>query len=134
MRRQAILALLATVVAVVLCSGGAALALTPDTTEETTQNPTPQQQQQEEETNSTAPSPSSSDVQPSAIHGQFSGAWGDNFYGQLGNGTNTNSSNVPVQVSNLSSADIKEVSAGNYHSLALKADGTVSAWGENVYG
>jgi len=43
--------------------------------------------------------------------------WGFNLYGQLGNGTNTNS-NVPVQVSALQS--ITAVAAGANHCLALK--------------
>lgn len=58
-------------------------------------------------------------------------AWGDNFYGQLGNGNNSDSS-VPVQVSNLT--NIVAISAGFYHAMALRADGTVWAWGYNAYG
>jgi alpha-tubulin suppressor-like RCC1 family protein len=51
-------------------------------------------------------------------------AWGENNYGELGNGTSTNS-NVPVQVSGLT--NVIAVSGGGYHSLALKNDGTVWA-------
>lgn len=58
-------------------------------------------------------------------------AWGDNEYGQLGDGTTTQSS-TPVQVSGLS--EIIAVSCGAHHSLALKSDGTVWAWGCNSYG
>jgi len=58
-------------------------------------------------------------------------AWGYNYYGQLGNGTNTNS-NVPVRVSGL--AGITKIAGGGLHSLALKNDGTVWAWGYNYYG
>src|SRR6266496_4303223 len=58
-------------------------------------------------------------------------AWGGNNYGQLGNGTNTNSI-VPVQVSALSG--ITAIAGGGYHSLALKNDGTVRAWGDNIDG
>ncbi len=58
-------------------------------------------------------------------------AWGWNFYGQLGNGTNTDS-NVPVQVSSL--AGVMTIACGWAHSLALKGDGTVWAWGYNYFG
>jgi alpha-tubulin suppressor-like RCC1 family protein len=58
-------------------------------------------------------------------------AWGDNFYGQLGNGT-TNNSDVPVQVSNLT--NVRAIATGGVFSLALKLDGTVWAWGANYYG
>jgi hypothetical protein len=55
-------------------------------------------------------------------------AWGRNDYGQLGNGTNTNS-NLPVPVSGLSG--VTDIAGGFYHSLALKNDWTVWAWGYN---
>jgi len=58
-------------------------------------------------------------------------AWGANNFGQLGNGANT-SSNVPVQVAGLT--DVAQVSAGTFHSLAVKCDGTVWAWGRNDSG
>ncbi len=62
-------------------------------------------------------------------------AWGNNTYGQLGNG-GTASSDVPVRVHLTLSPGItvKAVSAGETHSLALLSNGTVLAWGENVYG
>ncbi|HYV91991.1 MAG TPA: T9SS type A sorting domain-containing protein [Chitinophagales bacterium] len=55
-------------------------------------------------------------------------AWGWNVWGQLGNGSNSDS-NVPVQVSSLTG--IIAIAGGSYHSLALKNDGTVWAWGNN---
>ena len=58
-------------------------------------------------------------------------AWGYDYQGQLGNGTNTNS-NVPVQVSSLTG--ITAIAGGGSHSLALKIDGTVWAWGSNMEG
>ena len=60
--------------------------------------------------------------------------WGNNTYGQLGNGNfgNGYDSFVPIQVPGLS--DIVKISSGGYHSIALKKDGTVWAWGENYKG
>jgi alpha-tubulin suppressor-like RCC1 family protein len=57
--------------------------------------------------------------------------WGYNYYGELGDGTTTESS-VPVQVKGLS--NVVAVAGGAYHSLALLANGTVMAWGYNGYG
>jgi alpha-tubulin suppressor-like RCC1 family protein len=59
-------------------------------------------------------------------------AWGQNLFGQLGDGTFNTSSNVPTQVVGLKF--VAAVSAGGHHSLALLADGTVVAWGENEFG
>jgi RHS repeat-associated protein len=58
-------------------------------------------------------------------------AMGWNAWGQLGNGTNTNSS-VPVRVSNLNG--VAEVATGTTFSVARKTDGTVWAWGQNTAG
>jgi alpha-tubulin suppressor-like RCC1 family protein len=61
-------------------------------------------------------------------------AWGLNLNGQLGDGT-TSSKMAPVQVSGLGiGSGVVAVAAGNAHSLALKADGTVLAWGSNTNG
>src|SRR3989304_5520615 len=59
-------------------------------------------------------------------------AWGLNVSGQLGNGTNTNS-NVPVQVAGLTGITAI-AGGGRAHSLALRNDGTVWAWGFNTSG
>ncbi|MBK7383775.1 MAG: RCC1 repeat- and reductase domain-containing protein [Flavobacteriales bacterium] len=61
----------------------------------------------------------------------FVWAWGNNFYGQLGNGTNTNS-NVPVLIGSIE--NITAIAAGRSCFFALKSDGTVWAWGNNIYG
>jgi alpha-tubulin suppressor-like RCC1 family protein len=56
-------------------------------------------------------------------------AWGENFYGQLGDGTTTNRS-TPITVTGLT--DVTAVAAGDFHSLAVRTDGTVAAWGLNL--
>ncbi len=58
-------------------------------------------------------------------------AWGNNEYGQLGNGTRISRSS-PVQVIGLNR--VLSVVAGARHSVALTTDGAVWAWGGNVAG
>jgi len=58
-------------------------------------------------------------------------AWGNNWHGQLGEGTDK-TRNIPTRVG--SGNDWTAVSAGAKHSLALKADGTLWAWGANEQG
>jgi alpha-tubulin suppressor-like RCC1 family protein len=57
--------------------------------------------------------------------------WGNNFYGQLGDGTTMGSTN-PIQVSGITSA--VEVSVNNGFSCARKADRTTWCWGGNTDG
>jgi len=57
--------------------------------------------------------------------------WGNNAYGELGDGTTTDSS-TPVTVSGLAGA--VAVSATFQHSCALLGSGTVRCWGDNVSG
>lgn len=57
-------------------------------------------------------------------------AWGLNFYGALGDGTQVEYSVTPVQALNLT--NIVAIAAGDVHSLALKADGTMWSWGSNT--
>ncbi len=58
--------------------------------------------------------------------------WGDNNFGQLGDDNKPNDSLFPVQVSVINS--IVDIETGYHHTLALRADGTVWAWGYNYYG
>ncbi|HEY0109513.1 MAG TPA: Calx-beta domain-containing protein, partial [Fibrella sp.] len=59
-------------------------------------------------------------------------AWGNNFYGQLGNGTIENVKSQPTIVTNLPA--VQAIGAGGGHSVALLSDGTARAWGWNLYG
>jgi alpha-tubulin suppressor-like RCC1 family protein len=58
--------------------------------------------------------------------------WGENLWGQLGNGTNTPSA-VPVDVSGLSSG-VTAIGVGRYHSCAVISTGALKCWGYNFYG
>ncbi len=58
--------------------------------------------------------------------------WGENYYGQLGNGTNKNNSTKPVAVSGITTAI--EVGAGGEHTCALLTVGKSDCWGYNKFG
>ncbi len=63
-------------------------------------------------------------------------AWGLNAYGELGDGTKTNAT-IPVQVGGsqgLTPGWPTEISAGAFHMLVEKNDGTLWDWGFNSYG
>jgi alpha-tubulin suppressor-like RCC1 family protein len=67
---------------------------------------------------------------------EFSGAvfgWGSNEFGQVGDGT-TVQRKQPVAASVLPASAVRQVAAGDAHSLALLADKSVAAWGFNGYG
>jgi alpha-tubulin suppressor-like RCC1 family protein len=59
--------------------------------------------------------------------------WGDNVYGELGDGSTANSS-TPVAVDLPARTRVTAIAAGDTHSLALTSDGCVLAWGFNQYG
>jgi alpha-tubulin suppressor-like RCC1 family protein len=67
-------------------------------------------------------------------------AWGSNRWGQLGNGGGGEGvySSTPAQVKGLAGSGyltgVVSVAAGSDHSLALKGNGQVWAWGSNFYG
>ena len=60
--------------------------------------------------------------------------WGDNWYGQLGNGQSGEDAYalVPVQVADI--ADATAIASNSRHSCALREDGTISCWGNNTRG
>ena len=57
-------------------------------------------------------------------------AWGDNTYGQLGDGTSNGSLDVLKAVGTGYTA----IDAGGSHSVALKTDGSLWTWGSNISG
>jgi alpha-tubulin suppressor-like RCC1 family protein len=59
-------------------------------------------------------------------------AWGENLAGQLGDGSRSASSSVPVAVKGL--GGVAAVSADVSHSLALISGGTLRSWGSNANG
>lgn len=58
--------------------------------------------------------------------------WGSNSYGQIGDGTKDNIRLFPVQIEK--SNDWVDAATGASHTLALKKDGSLWAWGKNAYG
>ncbi len=68
-------------------------------------------------------------------------AWGDNTYGELGQGsTSTTPSGVPLEVMDNSgnalgaSVKIESIAAGGSHAFAIDSAGNIWAWGYNYYG
>ena len=59
--------------------------------------------------------------------------WGDNEYGQLGDGGNANTT-VPVPVRLPAGTVVKATARGGYTAYALTSSGTVYAWGYGAYG
>jgi len=61
-------------------------------------------------------------------------AWGRNTYGQLGNPTNTGTDDATPDPTQVGTATYTQVAAGQHHTLALQANGSLWAWGNNFYG
>src|SRR3712207_1303242 len=61
-------------------------------------------------------------------------AWGDNFFGELGNGINGIKADSPEPVRVKDLEGVRAIEGGGWFSLALKEDGTVWAWGYNQDG
>lgn len=59
-------------------------------------------------------------------------AWGSNRFGELGDGTVGGGRYIPVLVDRLNS--VKAIAAGESHSMALREDGKVFTWGNNMFG
>ena len=61
--------------------------------------------------------------------------WGNNSYGQLGSGQTSEEleeSAVPVQVADIT--DATAIASSQWHSCALRKDGTIACWGDNDSG
>ncbi len=57
-------------------------------------------------------------------------AWGDNYYGQIGNGTTADAYYpTAVNLSPLGSQTIKTIAAGGFHNYVLATDGSLWGWG-----
>lgn len=81
------------------------------------------------------PTPEPTPTPTPTVSPSYTVSWGDNFNGQLGNGTGTDSI-TPVAVNTagvLAGKTITSVSAGSQHTCAL-ADGKPYCWGYNNYG
>ena len=69
--------------------------------------------------------------------------WGDNSYGELGDGNailasqrggpSTSHSSIPVTVAGINTA-VAVTSSDGYHSCAVLQNGSVQCWGDNVSG
>ncbi|WP_018588323.1 RCC1 domain-containing protein [Salinispora arenicola] len=60
-------------------------------------------------------------------------AWGDNTGGELGDGTNTDST-TPVAVKLPTGTTVTAIAVGTFHTLALTSTGALLAWGGNGFG
>jgi alpha-tubulin suppressor-like RCC1 family protein len=59
-------------------------------------------------------------------------SWGDNSWGELGDGTTAPLRTLYGDIA--AGSDVVQVAAGRTHNLAVRSDGTVTAWGLNDHG
>jgi hypothetical protein len=78
------------------------------------------------------PAPAQARVTGTIFQSHVVASWGINSYGQLGDGTTTSRSRYGDV--NALGNDVVRAAAGYFHSLAVRSDGTVWAWGDNQYG
>lgn len=59
--------------------------------------------------------------------------WGRNVHGELGDGTLRNRTS-PVQVAGDLNTRVVQIGAGEFHSCAMRRNGSLACWGDNSYG
>ena len=59
-------------------------------------------------------------------------AWGDNWYGQIGDESSEKMQLIPMHIG--TDTDWAEIAVGDEHTIALKNDGSLWAWGQNNNG
>jgi alpha-tubulin suppressor-like RCC1 family protein len=61
-------------------------------------------------------------------------AWGQNTYGQLGNGTSGEGTDRTIAANVYGLDNVRSISGGAYHSLAVLESGKARSWGWNFHG
>ncbi len=67
------------------------------------------------------------------LRGQHLYCWGDNTFGQIGNGANT-PAQLPTEITSVGVGGWTHVAAGAYETCALTSAGEIYCWGYNSYG